>query len=331
MKRFPMLGLVLFLAACAPQSRFPTIDSQLAEAEARKQRIETVRAQQRSRARLFAVSHAVMAGNAELCGDKVHKQSGFIYQTLDNFAGEWREAAAHLGVSEHWTVIGVAEGSPSALAGMRNGDRVLSYSWNPEGSEITYWIERDNRRQSLIVRPVVACAYPVNWVPKTQDVAAWATGDEIFVTDGMVQFARTDAELALVVGHELAHNTRGHIHAKIGNQLLGTLLGAGLSLATGVNVTRVGTDIGRLAFSQEFEAEADYIGVYHAARAGYDVASFAPFWRRIAVHHPRSINLQGSSTHPSTAKRFLAVEMAVQEVRTKRSRGLSLVPEERNQ
>ena len=84
--------------------------------------------------------------------------------------------------------------------------------------------------------------------------------------------------------------------------------------------------VGALAFSQEFEAEADYVGVYHAARAGYDTRKAAYFWRRMAAAHPRAIGLQGT-THPSSANRFLAVEAASKEVAEKRAGGTRLVPE----
>ncbi len=167
--------------------------------------------------------------------------------------------------------------------------------------------------------PVVACNTPLAVLPD---------GNGIYVTTGMLRFARSDDELALVIGHELAHNTRGHIAAKMGNMLLGSLLGAGLSVATGVNVTDIGTRAGADAFSQEFEAEADYVGVYHAARAGYDIASAASFWRKLGAEHPQAINLQGS-THPSTARRYLAVEKAVEEFQRKKAAGLPLVPEEK--
>lgn len=322
-------SLVLLLVACAPQSRFPDVDPRMAEIEARKQRIETVKAQLESEARLFKVSHTIMTSNAALCGEKVHEQVGYMYYTLGNFSDEWVAAAKHLGITEHWTVIAVVEGSPAALAGIRKGDNVLQYSRSDTG-EYTYTVERGNAKLNLTAKPVASCAYPVKLLLGDQRVNAFADGNHIYLTAGMLWFAQTDAELALIVGHELAHNTRGHIASKMGNQLLGTLLGASLTVVTGINVTDLGTQLGGSVFSQEFEAEADYVGVYYAARAGYDVASASSIWRRMAVQHPGSINLHGS-THPSTAKRFLAIEAAVKEVRTKMAAGLSLAPEERKQ
>ena len=56
--------------------------------------------------------------------------------------------------------------------------------------------------------------------------------------------------------------------------------------------------------------------------------SAASFWRRLAVAHPQGIHLAGA-THPSTAKRFLAIEKAAEEVDRKRAGNAPLVPEER--
>ena len=92
-------------------------------------------------------------------------------------------------------------------------------------------------------------------------------------------------------------------------------------------MTNLGAEAGAAAFSQEFESEADYVGVYHAARAGFDVSNAATMWRRMGTKNPRSISLLGT-THPSTAKRYLAIEKAVQEIELKRQAGLPLVPEE---
>ena len=188
-------------------------------------------------------------------------------------------------------------------------------------------IERDGAERRLTANPARVCNYPAVLV-KDDKVNAFADGKRMAITSGMLRFAQRDEELALIVGHELAHNTRGHIEAKKGNMIIGGLLGAAASVLIGVNVTDIGAQAGAGAFSQDFEAEADYVGVYHVARAGYDVKSAASFWRRMAVAHPKGIHLAGS-THPSTATRFLAIEKAAEEVDRKRAGNAPLVPEER--
>ena len=330
--------LVVALAACAPQSRFPTIDKKLAEAEARKQRIVALETQLRHSERLQSIAYAVLNDNAELCGERVRNGMGFLAHRLQDYDEEWREVAkSHFGLDEHRLVYAVFKGSDAEAAGMAKGDRILRVdkpspgagnAGQGGGDQVTLTLDRKGDTVKIVSRRNLVCDYPVTLV-RDDSVNAFADGNGIHMSTGMLRFAETDAELALVIGHELAHNTRGHIQAKQGNALLGALLGVGLSVAIGVNVAELGAQLGASAFSQDFEAEADYVGVYHAARAGYDVGPAASFWRRLGAEHPTAIHLLGS-THPSTAKRFLAVEQAVEEFQMKKAKGLPLVPEERN-
>ena len=114
------------------------------------------------------------------------------------------------------------------------------------------------------------------------------------------------------------------------------LLGGGMGLAVdilaamaGVNTQgafmKMGSNMGGGAFSQSFESEADYVGLYIMANAGVDYHAAAHFWRRMAVAHPDSI--EHAKTHPSTAERFVAMKKAVAEIDGKLAAGESLKPE----
>ena len=336
-------ALTILVAGCAPQSNFPDVDPGLAEAEARKQRAAVVEARIRDHGRLWNVAFQVSAKNAELCGDKVRFQFGVLPVTLDQFDGPWKDAwRSVLGAGERPTIMVVAKGSPAERAGLLPGDKFIRIGDTDVGtgrramgvvpvpdsaSPVKLVVDRNGKEFTLTASPARVCNYPAVLV-QDDKVNAFADGKRMTITSGMLRFAQRDEELALVVGHELAHNTRGHIEAKTGNMLLGGLLGAAASVFIGIDVTNQAMQAGAGAFSQEFEAEADYVGVYHAARAGYDVRKAASFWRRMAVAHPRGIHLSGS-THPSTAKRFLAIEKAADEVDRKRAGNAPLVPEER--
>ncbi len=79
------------------------------------------------------------------------------------------------------------------------------------------------------------------------------------------------------------------------------------------------------AFSVEFEREADYVGLYMMARAGYAIETAPNFWRRMAMRDPKSI--EHASSHPSTADRAASLDGAVDEIRRKQSQQLALLPE----
>lgn len=194
------------------------------------------------------------------------------------------------------------------------------------------------------------CDYPFHIKPDNK-VNAYTDGKKIVFTTGLLKFADTSEELAFVFSHELAHIIHKHVSksqtntfigAGIGAAVgtaLGALLDAGLSRSSGGKKVRTtnyaerlgtvgmaaGAIKGRLAYSPEFEGEADYIGVYLMGRAGYKLDNVAEFWRRMGAKHPQAI--MHSVTHQPTAKRFVAVEKAVKEFKWKQSRGERLIPE----
>ncbi len=140
--------------------------------------------------------------------------------------------------------------------------------------------------------PEAACDYPV-LLDKRDVVNAFADGNQIYITQGMLRFVDNPGELATVVAHELAHNMMGHRAAKETNMVAGAgvglifdILAAAAGVNTGGDFMRIGAEAGAGAFSQDFEAEADYVGVYLMARGGYDIDLAPNFWRRMAVIDP---------------------------------------------
>jgi predicted Zn-dependent protease len=193
----------------------------------------------------------------------------------------------------------------------------------------TFKISRGGVEQQVTITPKKSCAGRALAADSTS-INAYADGQNVIVTTGMMNFAKQDSELALVIGHELAHNSRKHVEAKKKNAMLGMVLGAVVTGVTGVNVMGLGQGLGAGAFSQSFEYEADYVGLYHTARAGYDITDAPHFWRRMGAKHPAAIHLKGS-THPSSAKRFVALEETVAEINAKKASGAPLVPEEKSE
>ncbi len=175
-----------------------------------------------------------------------------------------------------------------------------------------------------------ACAFGFAAL-KDDALNAWADGKQIFITTAMMRFAANDDELAVVVAHEIAHNAMRHIDAKERNSGFGALLGAVVDIAaaangvnTGGDFTSLGAQAGATAFSQDFEREADYVGMYILARSGHQTAGAADFWRRMAQESPGSIKY--ASTHPTTAERFIRLEQAATEIEAKRLAGEALLP-----
>jgi predicted Zn-dependent protease len=165
-----------------------------------------------------------------------------------------------------------------------------------------------------------------------RELNAWADGRKIYVTPAMENFARSDDELALVLSHELAHDILRHPQSTAVNAITGAvagtlvdLLAASRGVDTGGAFGNIGEEAGALHYSTTFESEADYVGMYILANAGYDYRSVAPFWRRMSTRDPDAIYIR--TTHPTNPERFVAIEKTAIEIERKQAQKLALLPE----
>ena len=139
--------------------------------------------------------------------------------------------------------------------------------------------------------------------------AACMAGGKIIVFTGIIEkLDLTDAELAAVLGHEIAHALREHSREKVSSAYAQQFLIAGIGFATGIGSVslQLVNLVSRVTFtlpnSRQMETEADHIGLELMARAGYDPNAAVTFFEKLA---PES----GSggpavlSTHPQNAAR----------------------------
>ena len=140
-------------------------------------------------------------------------------------------------------------------------------------------------------------------------------GGYVYVTRGLLALANSEAELAAVIGHEIAHVTENHVEerqkrnrdAGIG-VLVGTVLGGVIDgrdgLRKGIQMgTRVAT--GYVAqFSQKQEFEADERGIEFLARAGYDPLAQARFLEAMSEKAEIEARLAGKGYNPNRVDFF---------------------------
>lgn len=347
-----LFALSLSAAACGPTLRQASLPREAVEAERQRQREIAFSVLMQRQERLLNVSYPLLVAAAELCEGAVGATYGFtlhgrkLYR--ETLGREYEEVAArHFRIDDRLAVRYAHPALPAAAAGLRAGDRVLAAggrSLDGRGASeamgiirelgasgsrsLQLRIEREGQIRELTIPGVPACRYPVQLI-NDDAVNAFADGAKVGLNTGMLRFAETDRELALVVAHEIAHNALGHLTKRLGNVLLGTLVDIAFAVI-GVNTQGVFGKVGGQAFSQGFEAEADLAGLYIVARAGYEITDAANFWRRMAVEHPGSIKGSFLATHPSAPERFLAIEKTVREIEEKRQRGEPLLPEKKN-
>ena len=139
-------------------------------------------------------------------------------------------------------------------------------------------------------------------------------GGKVAVYTGIFKVAKSDADLAVVIGHEVAHVAAGHGNERVSQQLLA--VGGAVALQIGTNDMHsrdqqlimaaygAGATLGViLPYSRYHESEADEIGLIYAAKAGYDPRTAIAFWERME-EQKNGAPPEFLSTHPSGTTRI---------------------------
>ncbi len=143
-------------------------------------------------------------------------------------------------------------------------------------------------------------------------------GTIAFFTGILEQLQLTDDEVAMIMGHEMAHALREHARERIAKT---QATGIGLSLGAqllglgelGNAAANLGTQLLTLKFSRSDESEADLVGLELAARAGYDPRAAVSLWRKMGEATGKN-GVAFLSTHPSGPERIRELQRNVPRV-----------------
>jgi predicted Zn-dependent protease len=140
-------------------------------------------------------------------------------------------------------------------------------------------------------------------------------GGKIVVYTGILPVAQAEAGLATVMGHEMAHATLRHGSERLLKQKATQTVMTGVQFSLGdmsyeqrravMGAIGAGAQYGvLLPFSREHESEADKIGLFYAARAGFDPREAVTFWERMSRASAGGKPPEFMSTHPSDETRI---------------------------
>ena len=181
-------------------------------------------------------------------------------------------------------------------------------------------------RVTTIARRIVAAtptfrpdAAGWNWqfnVQKTKDLNAYCMpGGRIMVYSGLIESLDvSDAELATVLAHEVAHALREHTRERVSRAYAQQLVLSGAAAVTGVgegaaNIANMVAQVTfQLPFSRDQESEADQIGLELMARAGYDPRAAVTLWNKMAAASTGGGQPKFLSTHPAPRERIKDIE-----------------------
>ena len=160
--------------------------------------------------------------------------------------------------------------------------------------------------------------WEVNLLGSSQINAFCMPGGKIaFYTGILEKLKLSDDEVAMVMGHEMAHALREHARERMAKsaatQGVASLLGALASQKFGIDpnithgVARGGANLLALEFSREDESEADLVGMELAARAGFDPRAGVTLWQKMSAAN-KGAPPQWLSTHPSGKTRIAEIQ-----------------------
>lgn len=167
-------------------------------------------------------------------------------------------------------------------------------------------------------------AWEFNLVKDDQVNAFCMPGGKIVVYEGLLTVAQTEDELAVVIGHEIAHAVAKHSNERMSQQMMAEYGAAILSQAlsqksaavqsAATSVFGLGAQVGfMLPYSRKHEYEADYMGIVFMEMAGYNSESAVDFWTKMSAGGGNSSDFL--STHPSDSKRIAQIKARIPEAK----------------
>ena len=351
-----LLLAVLLLTACAAPTHKPEKRLEISEVHKEEWVAET-RKWLRDSDRLESVSFRVLTKGIDYCKTLDHTAPylGVHFWSNQQLQPEWREVAlSKLNLGSEPQISLVVPSSPADSAGLKAYDKIMEVNGvatqtvpdtlkminetAATGNPATFTIQRGDERQMISVTPIMACKSRVAMVIDNAINTA-ADGEAIQITRGLLHFAESDEEIAVIVSHQLAHNARKHQRTNTVVGVLGGILGGavgmagdlGLGLLTGGTfVSGAFTEAGWVAgksmaggTSVSQLKQADQDSLHLMAIAGYEIEDVPAFWHRVQeFNDPKSINGFRNS-HPFSQERFLTMETTQKEIKEKIQSGNS--------
>ena len=221
----------------------------------------------------------------------------------------WPAARKVLPLDQRVRVLSMLPDYPASQAGLAVGDAILkvgnqkikkssdirelrfrredSASWEI----VPFVIERKGKRLEIDVAYWPGCSETadLSW---SETINAYAGYRQILFTAGILRFLPDDDALATIMGHELAHIVLTHRFSK-----------------------------------STWEEEADYMGLYFAARAGFDISNAFETEERFSLLSYRGLRYRPGRSHPTYPARVASMKATIEEINAKVAAGQPLVPE----
>jgi beta-barrel assembly-enhancing protease len=188
--------------------------------------------------------------------------------------------------------------------------RMGGISGNAEATALVQRVGAKLVRESFAAGSPYRFSFHVLADPRTVNAFA-LPGGPVFVTEGLLRRLRNEAELAAVLGHEVAHVIARHSSEQLAKQQLTQGLVGAAVLGTGDYTTaQIGQLVGGLInmrYGRDDELESDALGIRIMAEAGYDPRAMLGVMQMLAKASGGSRQPEFFSTHPAPENRLARI------------------------
>jgi hypothetical protein len=291
--------------------------------------------------RLQMVGRRVLAAAYPICPREFRARSmmvGIVPKSQSRPVVQW--AITPFGMADDETLrdgdIILGMGNEDIGAGLAATQRaqIILADYANRMEPLKFRIDRDGKILRVIQQPMKFCNYRL-YMSRSNTFNAFADDKTITVYTGALKLLPTDDELAALIGHEVAHNVMRHI-PKDRWILLIQYLGNIFANIGGGGVDDTVDVLTQRSFSRAHEYEADYVGVYISAMAGYQPEGALSLGQMLSMLDPsgnRSFDEWDDdgewllATHPDHAPRYTQLRRAVEQVKQRQAAGLPVMPD----
>ncbi len=269
--------------------------------------------------KLHKITWPILLRNKDKCKSNKNKAYGSLFANITDLPDEDQNIFLNIfnkninskyfdkyKVSGFPIVLSVAKNSPASHGGLLENDIILEIDGKNTKKfrkKLAFILaNKDNLKLKILrskeeiiinMKGVLGCSYNVQVLPSGFP-NAFADGEKVFITMAAIKLAKTNDELAFLIGHELAHNI---LHYKNFNANEANLLA--IDYLDKPEIRQIKNIL--IWSNENREIEADIQGMHLAFNAGFSLENVNDYWRRLSVFNPelikKSINIYKSNAY----------------------------------